>query len=474
MSRPVAVRKAVPLLGLAANALRGVGTKVATKVAEKGVGGALKEGAKAALANTDKKKLAVGVMQANNQRAQMKQQQQQNQMSTAQDMADKAKANATVQKAFNFFNYLEQEEYEPFMQEVFNRAKNMREHGELDHYNKRMGKHGVDHEDARYTDDHTFNYKGRDTGLTVSQILSALHEIYKEKNPDGRGRLKFTDMITTDDPHPSPADMGHANPKAFQAVVDYHDGNLITAGQTLSKPKGVEETVVIPQDFFERQSIFDMGLPNQTNQTNSNKFLQQFYGGGKKNFQDVEDLINRFSTREEDKLSGQLAAQDKVQEGRDYIAELQYNKRMQQEEAERQKIAEQEEAERRRQEMMADKIAKPTGMPGMVFAGGNIMSIQEAQAAGYDTSSIQTSQPFDLAWQMLFKESVELHHDNELPSEFVNDVMMLDRTHKMTPTNNGTLIDNIDPFMHRTIELMAQNYKEENPVEEKQQSMLFY
>lgn len=91
-------------------------------------------------------------------------------------------------------------------------------------------------------------------------------------------------MITTDDPHPSPADMGHANPKAFQAVVDYHDGNLITAGQTLSKPKGVEETVVIPQDFFERQSIFDMGLPNQTNQTNSNKFLQQFYGGGKRIF----------------------------------------------------------------------------------------------------------------------------------------------------------------------------------------------
>ena len=268
--------------------------------------------------------------------------------------------------------------------------------------------------------------------------------------------------------------MGHANPKAFQAVVDYNDGNLITAGQTLSKPKDVEEKVVTPQGFFEMKSIFDMGLPTQSNQGGSQDFLQQFYGGGKKNFQDVEDLVNRFSTREEDKLSGQLAAQDKVQEGRDYIAELQYNKRMQQEEAERQKLAEQEEMEKRRQEMMADKIAKPTGMPGMVFAGGNIMSIQEAQAAGYDTSSIQTSQPFDLAWQMLFKESVELHHDNELPNEFVNDVMMLDNTHKMTETNNGTLIDNIDPFMHRTIELMAQNYKEENPVEEKPQSMLFY
>ena len=67
MSRPVAVRKALPLAGLAMGALRGVGTKVATKVAEKGVGGALKEGAKAAVANTGKKDLAVGVMKANNQ-----------------------------------------------------------------------------------------------------------------------------------------------------------------------------------------------------------------------------------------------------------------------------------------------------------------------------------------------------------------------------------------------------------------------
>ena len=315
MSRPVAVRKAVPLLGAA---LRGLGT--AAKVAGKGAKAAVKNPLKTLGAMTvadkatggdNKKELAVGVANLQQQRAQMNQQKQQNQMSTAQDMADKAKADATVQKAFNFFNYLEQEEYEPFMQEVFNRAKNMREHGRRrknknknkntnqievqndnesenenkkederheGHYNDRMGLNGVDHDDARYTDDHTFNYKGKDTGLTITQILLALHEIYKEKNPDERGRLKFTDMITTDDPHPSPADMGHANPKQFQAVVDYHDGNLITAGQTLVKPKDIEETVVTPQGFFDRQSIFDMGLPNETNQSDSNKFLQQFYG----------------------------------------------------------------------------------------------------------------------------------------------------------------------------------------------------
>jgi len=213
----------------------------------------------------------------------------------------------------------------------------------------------------------------------------------------------------------------------------------------------------------------------QSNQDGSQDFLQQFYGGGKKDFQDVEDLVNRFSTREEDKLTGQLAAQDKVQEGRDYIAEQNYNKKIQQEEAENQKTIEEETKEQAFQEQPVE--VKQMG--GMYFVtdpaygyNQSMMDYQQLIEGGYD--KYLKSNPFDLAWQMLFKESVELHHDEELPSEFVDDVMMLDRTHKMTPTNNGTLIDNIDPFMHRTIELMAQNFKEENPVEEKPQSMMFY
>ena len=86
----------------------------------------------------------------------------------------------------------------------------------------------------------------------------------------------------------------------------------------------------------------------------------------------------------------------------------------------------------------------------------------------YVHTSVQ--QPMNLAWQMLFKESVELHHNEELPQEFIDDIMMLDRTHKMTPTNNGTLIEDIDPFMHRTIQLMAENYKEDNPMPVQQRS----
>lgn len=85
------------------------------------------------------------------------------------------------------------------------------------------------------------------------------------------------------------------------------------------------------------------------------------------------------------------------------------------------------------------------------------------------------SEPMDLAWELLVKGSVELHHNEELPQEFIDDIMMLDRTHKMTPTNNGTLIEDIDPFMHRTIQLMAENYKEKNPTVVKPRNQhLFY
>ena len=496
MSRPVAVlkkqddiEKFAPLLALGANIARGA--MAAGKIA----GGAAKVAGKAAIknplktlgaksvvdtvtgGNDDKKQLAVGVANLQQQKAQMKQQQQQNQMSTAQDTADKAKADATVQKAFNFLNYLEQEEYEPFMKKVLALADTLPRTSENSHYNERIGLMGEEHDNARYSNDQTFKFKGKDTGLTITQVLHALHEIYQQQNPDNRDRLVFSDMITTDEPHPRPAGMGNANAKLVQVVTDPKAKDVhITAGQTLSQaPEGVSQKTITPQGFFEQKNMLDMGMPTQSNQGGSQDFLQQFYGGGKKNFQNVEDLVNRFSTREEDKLSGQLAAQDKVQEGRDYIAEQQYNKRMQQEEAEKQKVAEQEAKERAFQEQPVE--VKQMG--GMYFVtdpaynyNGEMMDYQQLIQGGYD--KYLKSSPFDLAWQMLFKESVELHHDEELPQEFVNDVMMLDRTHKMTPTNNGTLIDNIDPFMHRTIELMAQNFKEENPVEEKPQSMMFY
>jgi len=65
------------------------------------------------------------------------------------------------------------------------------------------------------------------------------------------------------------------------------------------------------------------------------------------------------------------------------------------------------------------------------------------------------------------KAGVEVHHQEPLPKEFTQDINLLDRNHQMNPTENGTMIDNISPHMLRTIELMAQNYKDDENIEPK-------
>lgn len=65
------------------------------------------------------------------------------------------------------------------------------------------------------------------------------------------------------------------------------------------------------------------------------------------------------------------------------------------------------------------------------------------------------------------KAGVEVHHQEPLPKEFTQDINLLDRNHQMNATENGTMIDNISPHMLRTIELMAQNYKDDENIEPK-------
>ena len=65
------------------------------------------------------------------------------------------------------------------------------------------------------------------------------------------------------------------------------------------------------------------------------------------------------------------------------------------------------------------------------------------------------------------KAGIEVHHQDPLPEEFTQDITTLDRNHQMSPTENGTMIDNISPHMLRTIELMAQNHKDDEKSEPK-------
>ena len=65
------------------------------------------------------------------------------------------------------------------------------------------------------------------------------------------------------------------------------------------------------------------------------------------------------------------------------------------------------------------------------------------------------------------KAGIEVHHQDPLPEEFNQDITTLDSNHQMSPTENGTMINNISPHMLRTIELMAQNYKDDENIEPK-------
>ena len=79
--------------------------------------------------------------------------------------------------------------------------------------------------------------------------------------------------------------------------------------------------------------------------------------------------------------------------------------------------------------------------------------------------NIEAGEPMDIAMRLL-KESVHLTHNEDLPHQFSQDIANLDHKHEITPTDSGSTINNIHPDMLRTIELMAQNYQENTPVQE--------
>jgi len=68
---------------------------------------------------------------------------------------------------------------------------------------------------------------------------------------------------------------------------------------------------------------------------------------------------------------------------------------------------------------------------------------------------IQTGEPMDLAWRML-KGELQLPH--QITEALRSDLTTLDRAHKMTDTNEGTLIENIHPDMEQVVKLLAEKH----------------
>ena len=68
---------------------------------------------------------------------------------------------------------------------------------------------------------------------------------------------------------------------------------------------------------------------------------------------------------------------------------------------------------------------------------------------------IQTGEPMDMAWRML-KGELQLPH--QITEALRGDLTTLDRAHKMTDTNEGTLIENIHPDMEQVVKLLAEKH----------------
>jgi len=75
-------------------------------------------------------------------------------------------------------------------------------------------------------------------------------------------------------------------------------------------------------------------------------------------------------------------------------------------------------------------------------------------------SQITTGEPMNLAWRML-KGELQLPH--QITEALRGDLQTLDRQHKMTDTNEGTLIENIHPDMENVVKLLADKDFEDLP-----------
>jgi|DEB0MinimDraft_6_1074348.scaffolds.fasta_scaffold03272_4 hypothetical protein len=68
---------------------------------------------------------------------------------------------------------------------------------------------------------------------------------------------------------------------------------------------------------------------------------------------------------------------------------------------------------------------------------------------------IQNGEPMDMAWRML-KGELQLPH--QITEALRGDLTTLDRAHKMTDTNEGTLIEGIHPDMENVVKLLAEKH----------------
>lgn len=114
---------------------------------------------------------------------------------------------------------------------------------------------------------------------------------------------------------------------------------------------------------------------------------------------------------------------------------------------------------------IAAKFSNFMGLPNMYGYGKNMLSypqgvrelplIEQAVFNQLRKRGILKSFPMEMAWRML-KGELQLPH--QITEALRSDLSTLDRAHKMTDTNEGTLIENIHPDMENVVKLLAEKH----------------
>jgi len=463
MSRPVGVRKAAflaPLLA-GAKAVGGAALRGAARGAAKGaskIGQVAVEGAKEKL---KPQSMAQTGMEMQQRRAEMQQQKNQAQMSSAQDMADKAKAGANVSKGEYVHPSVQQHIQDMYNDPSLNLPEDYSGVTRQNFTNVLAG----NREGGFFTENIDADKSPLDIpaqNLPPKIEPEAEPEFDPNAEPSFEGRLPdefyarphaqlrlFKDYrINDDEERQEVIDRIHS---ALSPYLD-KDGNYKKDVPTKEFAirthllDNIREAKEIPKDVLRQH-----GLKSNEGVSVGDSVIAVVKPNER--FKNKPQLITVMNRHIPDIANGQEFIGDQF--GRNNTMTLN--------------------AHGLKGNQYKEHIKRRQAIDGKLSKNKRKEQAARRQANATKTKDIRHSEPFDLAWQMLFKESVELHHNEELPQEFIDDVMMLDRTHKMTPTNNGTLIDDIDPFMHRTIQLMAENYKEDNPtLIEPRNQHLFY
>ena len=121
-------------------------------------------------------------------------------------------------------------------------------------------------------------------------------------------------------------------------------------------------------------------------------------------------------------------------------------------------LIEQAKAQTKQQAVATTSRIQPGPYPGFVYytnPNTGLTQMLNENDVPDDDDDVATGEPMDMAWRML-KGELQLPH--QITEALRGDLTTLDRAHKMTDTNEGTLIEGIHPDMESAVKLLAEKH----------------